>query len=416
MRDFYSIGSLLLMSASLAACASDPSGDVSGAGSVEPLYAMVTLVWTDDGPTGYVALTRSLDESSASLDQAREFPGYTSVGVADGKLLVNPSWEALTIERYSITDELEWLEGGVLGFANEGVEAVSFQTQFMHRGSAAYVNVDVTGRVLWDPIAFGITGNRSDTLLPLKKDGLSLYANLNRTQFLFQDRIFRPFSYHDDDWFRWSAESPIVVYDRTTHDATDVLEAPCPALDAITVDERGNTYLGTHEYSALHPLMGTGAAPCTVRLTPERTIDTSWSSDLTGWTGGRHVVNFRYVGDGRAIATVFHAEEYGEGFDFADLARDSDEFWAVAARFHRLWTFDLDAGTAAPVEGIDAFEFVNPGFFHAVIDGRTFVFLGNGNNDSNNYNQTVVYEIDGKGDATRRFEVEGSVTQWVRVR
>jgi hypothetical protein len=400
-----------------AACSADPD-DTGGPGGSDtsPVYAMVTLVWSDEGPTGYVSLSESLDIDDVSLPSAREFPGYTSVAVAGGHLLVNPSWEDLTIERYRVTDALDWVENGTLSFANEGVEAVSFHTQYIRRDRSAYLDLDVTGRVVWDPIDFAIAGPRTDNVLELQRDGMDLFANWNRTQFVFGDAIVRPFSYHDQDWFRWSASSPIVVYDPSTHDASEVIDAPCPGLDSITRDEDGNTYLGTWEYSALHPLMGTGAAPCTVRLTPDLTLDAAWNTDLTTITGGRHVVNFRHVGGDKAIGAVLHAEEYGERFDFSSLAENVDDFWATAARFHRLWMFDLQEQSAAPVTGIDDLEFVNPGFFHATLDGRTFVFLGDGNNGSNNFNQTVVYELDARGRATRRFEVPGSVTQWVRVR
>jgi hypothetical protein len=397
---------------------SNGSGGLSDAenSTDEPVYALTALVWADDGPTGYVALTHDVDIEAVSLADAREFSGYTSAAVADGHLLVNPSWEDLTIERYRITDDLGWSAAGTLSFANEGPEAVSFHTQYLRRDHAAYLDVDVTGRVLWDPIDFMILSARTDTALALQRDGLDLFANLNRTQFVFADTILRPFSYHDQDWFRWASDTQIVVYDTTTHEPSDVLEAPCPGLDSITRDEADNTYLGTWEYSALQPLMGTGAAPCTVRLTPDNALDRSWNADLTGMTAGRHVVNFRYVGGGKAIAAVLHAEEYGDGFDFTRLIENTDDFWATAARFHRLWMFDVTARTAAPITGIDAFEFVNPGFFHASIDGRTFVFLGDGNNGSNNVGETVVYELDASAHATRRFAIPGSVTQWVRVR
>jgi hypothetical protein len=379
----------------------------------ESAYALVTLVWNDEGPTGYVALTAGLDVSGPGLETAREFPGYTSVAAVNGHLLVNPSWEDLTLERYRITDELAWEDAGALSFANEGVEAVSFQTQYMGREHAAYLDIDVTGRVLWDPTDFGIVGRRNDTVLP---DSLQLFANFNRTTFTFGDTILRPFSYHDQDWFRWAPDSPLVVYDTATHEPTAVVDAPCPGLDSITRDERGNTYLGSWEYPALHGLMGTGVPPCVVRLTPDNTLDPSFDSDLTSLTEGRFVANFRYVGGGRAIAAVLHAEEYGDDFDFASLAEAPDDFWANTARFHRLWMFDLNARAAAPVTGIAAFEFVNPSFFHAVLEGRTFVFLGDGNNGSNNVNETAVYELDASGHATQKFTVAGSVTQWVRVR
>lgn len=382
----------------------------------EHAYALVTLVWGDEGPAGYVSLSDTLDLKDLTLDSAREFPGYTSVAVADGQLLVNPSWEDLVVERYDITRQLGWKDGARLGFSNEGVEAVSFHTQYLRENGDAYLDVDVTGRVLWNAIDFEIEGTRSDDVLSPLRDGMELYANSNRTQFVFGDEILRPFSYHSEDWFSWAPATHIVVYDADTHEPATVVDAPCPGLDTITRDEDGNTYLGTWDYSALQPLMKTGAAPCTVRLTPDNALDPGWDSDLTSLTGGRHVVNFRYVGGGKAIGAVLHHEEYGEDYDFTGLAENTDDFWATAVQFHRLWMFDLAKRSAAPVTGIDAFEFANPVFFHAILDGRTFVFLGDGNNGSNNSDETIVYELDDRGRATQRFAAPGTVTQWVQIR
>jgi hypothetical protein len=398
--------------------ANPPDGETMAPGvHSEPAtaaYALVTLVWSDEGPTGYVALTDSLDVGNVSLERAREFPGYTSIGVAGGQLLVSPSAEDPTIERYAIGADLSWQAGEVLSFLNQGVAEVGFYRQYMTRERAAYVDVDVSGRVLWDPLELVIRETRPETSLPLERDGLVLYPNFNRTQLIFDEAIVRPFSYHDEDWLRWSPTTALLVYDATTHELTRQVDAPCPALDSITRDEAGNTYLGTWEYSALFPLMGLGAAPCVARLAPDGAIDSGWNPDLTSMTGGRQIVNFRYVGGGRAIAAVLHAEEYGPGFDFSRFAENIDELWASAARYHRLWMIDLVTGTAAPVRGIDAFEWINPGFFHAVIDGRVFVFLGDGS--TNDPPSSVVYELDPSGQATRRFESPGSITQWVKIR
>jgi hypothetical protein len=403
----------------LACCGEDAKDPAAAAANGDEVaahaYAMVTLRWSEDGPTGYVVLGDTPDPKDLTLDRAREFPGYTSIAVADQQLLVSPSWDDLTIERYRLTPQLDWQDNGRLSFVNEGVEAVSFQAQYM-ADDAAYLEFDVTHRVIWDPMGFELQGTRSDEILESKRDGLDLYANFNRTQFTFGDRILRPFSYHDEDWLRWSERSPIVVYNRETHDASEVIEAPCPALDSITRDERGNTYLGSFEYSALYPLMGKGPAPCAVRLTPDNKLDEDWDLDTMALTEGRHVVNFRYIGGGKAIAAVLHHEAYGEGFDFEALAENTDDFWDTTARNHKLWMFDVDSNTAAPVDGIDAFEFINPGFFHTTLDGRTFVFLGDGNIGSNNFDETVVYEIETTGAAKRRFTVPGTVTQWMQVR
>jgi hypothetical protein len=254
----------------------------------------------------------------------------------------------------------------------------------------------------------------SELELPLQRDGLQLYGNFNRTQFVFDGEISKPFSYHDDDWYVWSDDTAIVSYDLSTHEATKRIDAPCPGLDSITRDERGNTYLGTWEYSALNPLMGIGAAPCAIRLTADGALDSSWNPALESLTDGRFVVNFRYIGGGKAIAAVLHAEEYGTDFDFSSFAENTDDFWVSAARYHRLWLFDVDAGSASPVQGIDDVDFINPGFFHAVVDGRTFVFVTDGNSDTTE--STLVYELDSSGRATLAFQLPGSVAQWVRLR
>jgi hypothetical protein len=396
-------------------CGSDgAAGMVPDGSASEPAYALVTLVWGDDGPTGYVALTKSLNVADIDLGQAREFPGYTSVGVAGGQLLVNPSPAQPAIQRYRISDDLRWTDSGTVSFANEGVEEVGFYRQYLRRDHEAYVDVDVTGRVIWDPIALTILGRSADGILPLQRDGLDLFANFNRTFFTFANDVIRPFSYHAQDWFTWGPDSKIVVYDATTRAPTTVIDVMCPGLDTVTRDESGDTYLSSWEYPALHPLMGTGAAPCTTRLKPDNTIDASWSADMRDMTEGRFAVNFRYIGAGKAIAAVLHAEAYGPNFDFTHLAENVDDFWSTASNFHRLWMFDVGARSAAPVSGIDAFSFVNPNFFHATIDGRTFVFLGDGS--TSNPAETVVYEINDDGHATRRFAVPGTVTQWVRIR
>jgi hypothetical protein len=394
--------------------ASSPSEEHGAGGATGHAYALVTHVWSDQGPTGYVALMESLDGGDVSLGSAREFPGYTSAGAVDGSLLVSPSADDLTIQRYHITDDLSWEKTGTLSFANEGAEAVGFFRQYLGERGSAYLDVDVTGRVVWDPSTLELRGSGSETDLPLRRAGLDLFANFNRANFVAKREILRPFSYHDQDWFHWSADSPIVVYDATTHDLKSVVHAPCPGLDTMTHDEDRNIYLGTWEYSALYPLMGVGAAPCVARLLPDSTLDDSWNTDLTAMTDGRHIVNFRYIGGGKAIAAVFHAEEYGPNYDFPGLVERVDDFWEMAGNFHRLWLFDLVERSASPMDGIEEFEFINPWFAHAVLNDRIFLFLSDGT--TVNQATTSVYELDDQRRAKRRFGVPGGVIQWIQVR
>jgi hypothetical protein len=280
----------------------------------------------------------------------------------------------------------------------------------MQRDQVVYAEVDSARHALWDPVGFAVLGTRFETQLPLARAGLDLFAAFNRNYFVFDGPVMRPFSYHDQDWFQWAADSQIVVYDPVTHAEREVLNVPCPGLDTITQDERGNLYFSNWEYSSLHVLAGSGAAACVARVTPEGTVDPQWNPDLTRLTEGRQVMNFRYLRDGKAIAAVLHAENFGAGFDFATELATQDAFWEAYALHYRLWLFDLDAGTAAPVRGLPDGDFP-PSYSHSEIEGRTFVMI-----EAEDFSTTTIYELSAEGEATRRFSVPGSSYQWLEVR
>jgi hypothetical protein len=145
-----------------------------------------------------------------------------------------------------------------------------------------------------------------------------------------------------------------------------------------------------------------------VRIKPDLTLDEDFTTDFSEWTDGRYIHNFRYMNDGRALANVLHPEELDADFsrpydpDVAERIGETGAHW-------KLWLFDLEAGTAAPVEGIDVG--VGSGAQFAAIDGRTFIFA-----PYDDWGKTKVYEIDDDGVATERFEVAGDVFKWIRVR
>ena len=402
---------LLVSTLCLVGCSGEPADtDAPSGGSYsEPVFALSTLVWGDDATTGYVTLSNTLELDDLSLGNAREFPGYTSIGVADGQLLVTNT-DTPVIHRFGINDALEWDDRGELSLMNEGVTNCGFFLQYMQRDRMAYAGEFATARMLWDPVAFEVKGSKMDTRLDLVRDELDLFANYNRNYVVFDGPVMRPFSYHDQDWFKWAPDSQIVVYDRDKHTEKSVIDAPCPGLDTITRDERGNLYFSNWEYPALHALTGTGAAPCVARVTPEGALDEAWQTDLKPLTEGRQVVNFRYLRDGKAIAAVFHAEELAQDFDFEAAAADQDAFWEVAPQHHRLWMFDLNAGTAEPVRGLPD-EDLPPSYSHAEIDGRFFIMR-----EASDYSKTTVYELSLDGEAAERFQVTGSAYQWLQVR
>lgn len=414
-----SLASSIALCLPLAACGSDRDATFLSAGAAPvvevpaepgPVYALSSLVWGDVETTGYVTLTNTLDPAAdLTLEDAREFPGYVTIASADGNLFVTTA-DTPVIRRFGVSEALTWEERGELSLINEGVLEGGFSRQYMRRDQVVYAEVDSAQHALWDPVGFEVLGSRFETQLPLARDGLDLFAAFNRNYFVFDGPVMRPFSYHDQDWFRWAADSQIVVYDPDTHAERAVLDAPCPGLDTITRDESGNLYFSNWEYSSLHVLTGTGAAACVVRVNPEGNLDPEWDPDLTQLTAGRQVMNFRYLRDGKALAAVLHAEYFGADFDFASELATQDAFWDAYALNYRLWLFDLSAGTAEPVRGLPDGD-VSPSYAHSEIDGRIFLLL-----EATDYSSATVYELSADGAATRRFSVPGSSYQWLRVR
>jgi len=164
-----------------------------------------------------------------------------------------------------------------------------------------------------------------------------------------------------------------VIYDQTTHAEKEIIDAPCPGLDAITKDEQGNLYFSNWEYPALHALVGTGAAPCVTRLTALGGLDADWQSDLSTLTDGRPVMNFQYLKDGKGIAAVLHSELFGDDFDFEALT-DPTTFGDSYGVNYRLWMFDFKAGSAEPIRGLPEGD-VPPSYVHNQADGRDFLMV-----------------------------------------
>jgi hypothetical protein len=370
-----------------------------------PVYALQTMVSTDDSVTSYVSLSRTLDLEGTSLAGAREFPGYAFITVVGGKLLVSDG-ERPTITRYEITADLGWRELDTVSFANQGVTggAAGFERHWFLDETTAYVTLDVTKRVIWNPTDMLIRGVMEDSALELTRDGLQLDATFNRQPRRLAGPVLKPFYYRDADWFKFGPTTPIAVYDPVSHVERAIVDVPCPALEVPSQDEAGNTYFSAWTYGPTLGLYGEGPALCVRRLKADGTLDEEWAPDLTAATGGRPVKVLRYMRDGLAVGTVLHVDEveidFSAGYD-DEAAAELDTHW-------RLWLFDLQNETASPIQGIDT---IDSGFLWANFDGRSFVFVPYAD-----WGRSKIFELGADSSATEVFDTDGVVNEWLRVR
>lgn len=381
------------------------SGAATGGGT-KPAYAVMSQVIDADGERKvYVSLTKSLDFESFDLDDAREYSGVANIAGIGGRLYVSDG-EQPVITQYEVTDDLEWIEQGRIGFQQYPLgDNANLFGQFQIDDSTMYLMFDISSRIVWDPGKLEIKEVLEDSALEVTKGNLTLTAAGNHSGLRYRGDTLQVFFYHDEDWYDFGETSLIAVYDRETHVEKAVIEGPCPGLAVNSMDEAGNTYFSAWDYTPLFALYGEGPAPCVARVTKDGELDTSFDTDLSSLTGGRHVMNFRYVRDGWGFADVLHHELLDADFEGDLDPTVLDQIWEGGA--FKLWRIDLENSTAEPYEAVGE---AGMGWRTQTVDERTYLFV-----PSLDWTASTVYELDAKGDVKKLLEVQGDVS-WLKIR
>lgn len=401
--------SLVLGVAALAlvgGCSSDSSSEAVSEGTMEePLYAMMIQVYDPEDRTVYLSLSNTLDISSTSLETAREFASVANFAAVAGRILVSSGSEP-SITEFDVTDDFAWLERRSVSFSEYPLQDnANFYSQFLVDDEHALLPFDGTKRILWNPAEMKIERVLEDSSLESQEPRLTLEAGGNRNSVHYDSAVVQAFHYHDDDWYDFGSESHLVVYDEDSFEEDRVLDIPCPGLSLATRDEDGNTYFATWDIPVTS-LLGEAPATCIAKVDAEGEL--LEMLDPRDWTDGRVVNNFRYVGNGRAYASVLHHEELDASTP-EELDADGIDALSTGGPHWKLWLFDVEQQTGAPVAGIDVE--VGSGSQFAVVDGRTFVFV-----PYDDWGRTKAYELDEDGTATEHFDTVGDVFKWVRVR
>jgi hypothetical protein len=366
----------------------------------QPLYAIQSLTFGDQGSSTYVILQPDLAAGpDITLDDAREFAEFAPGEVVDGRVVI-ASGEAPSLSVFSVSDTGAWLEGGTLSLASFTSEALAANVPVSAR--KVYVPFDVTNHVTYDAETLELgteVGAPSD--IPLTRDGLDAtrgYAHALRGSTLFQ-----PYYFADALFDTYSETSSVAVIDVATDTLLPSFDVPCPHLHITTQDDRGNVYLSNGVLSVAGALLTPGHAHnCFARINAgENVVDPSSITQFRDLAGGREGSNLFYIGGGRALFNVYHAER--------DDLSGSDAFDVVnASNSYHLWTLDLATGEAAMLEGID---FSGGQVVTFRIDGRTLVTIPAGD-----YSSTQFYEVPENGPAQKLFDVEAWAYKVFRVR
>lgn len=384
---------------------SSKAADTTSGNADGPIYATMTNVYSGDDRTVYVALTDSLDQD-IDFDEAYELSGVGNMEAINGHMMLS-SGESPTITKFEVAPPAQWNQVGELSFADFPLEDnANFFYQYLVDDHHMYMPFDGYKRIVWDPTELEILEVKEDSVLEPTIDSLLLTVGGNRSGIRYEGASMQAFFYRDEDWFEFTPDSYIAVYDPKTHDETKVIKAPCAGLAVPSQDEEGNTYFSSWDYSPLKALYGDGPAPCVVRVTPDYELDEAFTTDFTEWTGGLYAINFRYIRDGWGLADVLYPDKL-ENVDFDGPFDPAvrEQLWTTGP--WRLWKIDVKNQRAEPFEGIDV---EGGGWGNVKVDDRTFLFV-----PYDDYARTRVYELDGQGKPSTHNDLLGDA-YWMRVR
>lgn len=369
-----------------------------------PLFAVPTEVFGVDfsSSTSYVALLPSLDVERIDISAAREVDGRASVASVGQWLFIAGSSRPI-VERFEVAADGTLRDAGNLSFANYGVPQFfsidPWGAVFINPEKAYIFNGSDGSHVVWNPTTMEVTGEIPGPGIPRMGYSFESVAVVRG------DRLYRIFTLLNyDAWEFLPAPQYLVVYDLKTDTVlSTVEETRCPQLYSRPfIDEGGDIYFSGWVWTPGLTLTSNYPASCALRVPAgQDAFDPSWQLNFAAdVTGGREAGILRYLGGGKALLDVFHAERATIDPSTDPQALSNTPNW-------RLWSIDLETRAGAPLEGLD---FKAGGYQDVDVAGRTFLMVPNGD-----YSETTAYEIAG-GQATRSFAIQGSSYHMVKLR
>ncbi|MCP3140358.1 MxcI [Pyxidicoccus xibeiensis] len=391
----------LLLAALLTGCSEDETPIDQGP-QEKPVYSLATSIFSQGSSATYVSVFDSLDVTGLDLEKAYEHGGFATIGAVDGRLYVGGG-ETPEVIRYSVLDNGSLEETGKFSFANYGLTSAPLYLNHFVDGSSAYMSLEESRRIIWDPSSMQITGTAEAPGLAREREGLVVKSSYDRARVVRDGYSFQAFYWTDGTYYDFLPSSQIAVYSNADDSLVKLIDAPCPGLDVATQDEAGNLYFSNWVFSAAAPVLEDDAPDtCVVRIKAgQQELDTSWTRSLSAMVGGRQTAAFRYLANGVGVVAVFHSENV--------VINDQTEPNVITGGSHwKLWRVNLETGAAAPVEGLD---FIAGGYYAFRIEGRTFLLL-----PTSDYAKTAIWELGVDGAAVKRFETLGWAYQFVKVR
>jgi hypothetical protein len=372
----------------LGACGSD--GNVGSAGDAR--FLTNSVVFGDEANTSYVSLLPDLSSPEIDLSAAREFSGWADVWVHDEHVYIADG-EAPLVTKFALRDG-QLVERGRISFQGRGAPSAAFWTNLFVSAHKAYLfNIDAREVVIWDPETMEITGSFELPELPDRGAQTLQVPSADRSSVVRGDRAYVPTLWANWDEFSLSEDSVILVIDTKLDKVIDTLSVPCTNLNVATQDDEGAIYFSNWVFSIAATLMQGKPSACAVRIPAgSDQLDAEWSLTFADVTDGREAAALQYLGDGKALMSVFHDER-------ASIDRETDPNELIATANWKFWAIDLETFEASP---IDELGWHAGGVYGERVDGQYYLLV-----PSADYAETVVYQVSSDGSAEERWRTTG---------
>lgn len=395
MKRFVSLCVALLASVG---CSNDDGSSHGDQTPTEDLYVIATAVSDDSGANTYVAVLDSLAGEALDLSRAREFGGWSDMGVIGDWVFVS-SGESPEIERFSVDANRELVDVQKVSFGNYTDDA-NFYNQILVNPNKAYLRSD-SEFVIWNPTTLEITGTLPYPEIVAPKEGIEPYVALDRGAVVRGDRLYITLAWTDTQELNMLSQSHIIVIDTTKDKVVEVLDVPCPDIMVADRDDAGNLYFSNWVYSPGATLLYGDSPACAVRMKVGSDELDQWRFAFSEATGHEGAV-MTYIGQDRWLYSSFLGDP-----DAYDPETDDWFDWLFGDTW-QLQTLDPTKGTSSAVSGIGK---NGGGYYSARIDGAMHLLI-----PENSYTETSIYGLDADGVATRTLHTSGWATRLFKLR
>ena len=401
----------LLTALALNGCASRSSGDdfpdstgedsetdtSDDTDAEEGLYALGSVVYTDNGRMTYVQVLPSLDVGHVDNDDAIEVSGNALL-LAHGRSVWIGLAEEPTWVRYTVDDSGTLREEQRLSFLGLGWTRMDYGNVIVDDTKAVSVSGPQGMAVLWNPKTMEIEGEIP--LGHLVREGYELEV---WTTVAHQSLVYIP-----GRWGNWDTEDilpevSITILDPFSGDIVGVAQdARCASGGRIVFDAEGIGYVmgdGRNYSWQMYAHAAGEPVPknCLLRILPGATdFDPDYFYEIPGLTGGPEAageLETPMQGSGFGFTKMFHPDELPDGIEPVDFS-----FWEYPV--FKTWRLTLaDPPVAQEVEEA---PFSTLGYEGSGFDGKLYT------GESPDYTTSVVYEIDASTNLAReKFTMDG---------